>query len=370
MRQRGAITLVVSLGILTLSTLVGFAVSRAMLMEQKLTNNEVRAMQAFDAAEAGMMQAYSYLSEYPADTAYAATAAVGTAAVSVSVAALPDSKPALLLSARGSADDHSAGASISQHVLRLNTLPGMPVVPLIARGSLTFSGAAGVRNPEGHSTLWSGGNLALGTHPDTATSVPDLADANYPACLEIPASCVLATASRPAQPGVDILAQDASLGALSTAEFFQNFFGMTPQRYRSTLVRIDTAGTSAQAALHLAHDTVIWVEGNHSFNGATVGCSTPLSGSQQCPPASQGPSVVIVNGNANIVGPLHFYGMLFVLGELRLSAPLTLHGALASAADVSVDNTGGIAISYNSALLVKATHSGPLAVSAGSWKDF
>src|SRR5690606_1880416 len=111
----------------------------------------------------------------------------------------------------------------------------------------------------------------------------------------------------------------------------QNFFGMRPQRYRSTLVSIDTAGTSAHAALHLAHDTVIWVEGNHSFTGATVGCTTSLSSNQRCPPASQGPSIVIVNGDANIAGPLHFYGMLFVFGELRLSAPLTLHGALASA---------------------------------------
>ncbi|HHX82245.1 MAG TPA: hypothetical protein GX696_04595 [Pseudomonadaceae bacterium] len=367
MQQHGAITLAVSLTILTLSTLVGFAVSRAMLMEQKLTNNEVRAMQAFDAAEAGMMQAYSYLVAYPDDTAYAAMEMVGAASVAVSVTELSGDRPRLLVSAQGAADDHSAGASLSQQLVRLNALPGMPLTPLIARGALTFSGVTRIRNPEGSSTLWSGGGIDLGTHPDSATAVPDMTDAGYPVCLELPGSCVLVTASSRTLPGIDMLAHDASLAESDAEEFFHNFFGMPPQRYRATMVSIDTAGTAAQAALQLAQNEVIWVEGSHSFNGGTVGCSTALSAGQLCPPASQGPAIVIVNGDADIVGALHFYGMLFVLGELTLSATVTLHGAAAVAGNVS---GGSIDIWYNSGLLLSAAHSGPLAVSAGSWKDF
>ena len=63
--QRGVITLVVSMAILVLSTLVVFGVSDAIQMEQKITNNEARAKQAFEVAEAGMALAMSYLKNDP-----------------------------------------------------------------------------------------------------------------------------------------------------------------------------------------------------------------------------------------------------------------------------------------------------------------
>ena len=50
-RQRGVLTLVISQSILLLSTLVTFSVTKAILMEQKITNNELRAKQAFDIRE-------------------------------------------------------------------------------------------------------------------------------------------------------------------------------------------------------------------------------------------------------------------------------------------------------------------------------
>src|SRR5688500_6310308 len=64
-RQRGVLTLVVSLSILVLSTLVTFSVTKAILMEQKISNNELRAKQAFEAAEAGMLAAMDYINNDP-----------------------------------------------------------------------------------------------------------------------------------------------------------------------------------------------------------------------------------------------------------------------------------------------------------------
>src|SRR5688572_4539197 len=63
--QRGMITLAISMAILVLSTLVVFGVSDAIQMEQKITNNEARAKQAFEVAEAGMAIAMNYLNEDP-----------------------------------------------------------------------------------------------------------------------------------------------------------------------------------------------------------------------------------------------------------------------------------------------------------------
>src|SRR5690242_2231163 len=64
-RQRGVLTLVVSLAILVLSTLVTFSVTKAILMEQKISNNELRAKQAFEAAETGMLEAMNYIDNGP-----------------------------------------------------------------------------------------------------------------------------------------------------------------------------------------------------------------------------------------------------------------------------------------------------------------
>ena len=64
-RQRGVLTLTVSLAILVLSTLVTFSVTKAILMEQKISNNELRARQAFEAAEAGMLAAMDYINNDP-----------------------------------------------------------------------------------------------------------------------------------------------------------------------------------------------------------------------------------------------------------------------------------------------------------------
>lgn len=59
--QRGVVTLTMSLIVLVLITLVVVAGSRTTLLEQKLTNNDNRSRQAFEAAEAGLAAAVDYL---------------------------------------------------------------------------------------------------------------------------------------------------------------------------------------------------------------------------------------------------------------------------------------------------------------------
>ena len=63
--QKGAASLVMSMVILALITFVTIYTSRSILNEQKIANNDYRAKQAFGAAEAGIAEAISYLSEDP-----------------------------------------------------------------------------------------------------------------------------------------------------------------------------------------------------------------------------------------------------------------------------------------------------------------
>jgi hypothetical protein len=130
-----------------------------------------------------------------------------------------------------------------------------------------------------------------------------------------------------------------------------------------------TAGAAAGAAMNLAQNEVIWVEGNHSFNGGTVGCTTAVTGNNVCPLANRRPSIVIVNGDASFAGTPHFYGMLFVMGNSSSTGNVTVHGAMAIGGSAS-SSGGSFDIWYNTNILARASMSGAAASSAGTWKDF
>jgi len=64
-RQRGATTLLITVIILFLASLLVIAVSRTTVMEQRLSANEMRSRQAFEAAQAGFDHALDYLTSDP-----------------------------------------------------------------------------------------------------------------------------------------------------------------------------------------------------------------------------------------------------------------------------------------------------------------
>jgi len=385
--QSGAITLAVSLGILMLSTLVTFNVSKAILMEQKISNNEARAMQAFEAAEAGMIQAMAYLRKDPdvnqdgvVDPVFdtnndglgsSNTMAVGTGSVTVTVTDISGNMTMFSIVSQGFSDDRSATRRITQRMVKINPLPNAPANPVITRGAMIISGSATVHNPEGHSTIWSGNDLDLGSNNSTSTNVPNATDVPaYPGCMDFPMTCSLVQASNRLVAGVDVIENDSSLGSMSTEEFFQNFFGMTRATYRSSMVTIDTVPAQANALAHLATHEVIWIEGNHTFSGLTVGCRIAVSGNNVCSNANTKPSIVIVNGNASFIGVPHFYGLLFVMGDVNASGNTTIHGAFVIGGTATSSAGGSLDVWYNGGILGGLVNAGASTGSAGTWKDF
>ncbi len=386
-RECGAITLAVSLAILVLSTLVTFNVSRAILMEQKITNNEGRARQAFEAAEAGMIEAMAYLRNDPdvdandaVDTnvldsdgdgvADSTSRSIGTASVTVTVTDISGDMTQFRIVSRGFSDDRSATRTIEQVMVTINPLPNAPENPVITRGSIIISGSATVHNPEGHSTIWSGNDIDLGSNNSTSTEVPDAADPAYPGCMDIPMTCNLVAASSRLMAGVDIIENDSSLGALTADEFFRNFFGISASTYRASMVTIDTTPAMANAAADLATNEVIWIDGDHTFNGITVGCAVSVTGNNVCPAASTKPSIVIVNGNASFSGTPQFYGLLFVTGNINISGNTTVYGAVVTAGSAASTTGGSLDVWFSSSVLGGTARAGASTGSAGTWKDF
>ena len=402
-RQRGALTLAVSLAILMLSTLVTFNVSKAILMEQKITNNDTRAKMAFEAAEAGIIAALDYIENDPNRVAGANTygaantpcglpagslmdcvvdtnadglgdtniASVGSATVTVTLTDLSTNLTNIRIVATGQSDDRTATRQITQTIMTINPLPNAPDNPVITRGSMIIGGSATVHNQEGHSTIWTGSEIDMGSNNSTATEVPDVGDTpSYPTCMDTPGLCTLVQASDNSVKGLDVIENDTSLSALSDVEFFENFFGINPTTYRSSMVTLETDTANANTDVDLAAHEVVWVEGDAAFTGVTVGCTTSVTGSNVCAAANTKPSIVIVNGNASFSGGSQFYGILFVMGNVNISGNTTIRGALVTAGDAESSTGGSFDVWYNSSILGGTSLAGATTGSAGTWKDF
>ena len=385
--QRGVLTLTISLAILVLSTLVTFSVTKAILMEQKISNNELRAKQAFESAEAGMLAALDYIQNDPdvdnnnvIDSVFDTnadglgdtnTTTIGSGSVTITTTDISGGDmTSVVISAQGYSDDRSATRTITQTIVTINPLPNAPQNPVVTRGSVIIGGSATVHNPEGHSTIWSGGDVDLGSNNSTKTQVPKLDGVGYPACMDTPMTCTLADSSSRNLASVDVIENDSSLGALSPTEFFRNFFGIDPTTYRASMVTIDTTPADFNTDADLATHEVIWVDGNTTIQGSTIGCTTSVTGNNVCPTNNQKPSIVIINGDASFGGTPHIYGILFVTGALSMSGNATVHGAVVAAGSATSSTGGSLDIWFNGGILGDVSKAGNTTGSAGTWRDF
>jgi hypothetical protein len=377
-RQRGATTLLITVVILVLITLVSLYTSRSVLMEQKITNADFRNKEAFEAAEAGLRRAIEYLDEDmdqndddfvdsvfidstgngDADTNVLALSSGATATVTLpeGPASIESAFP-LLIRSDGRSADGSALRTVWQTISILNPLPNVPTNPITAKGTVVIGGSATVHNPEGHSTVWSGSNVALGSNQSTATQIANPNDANYPTCMD-DGSCSVTQASNNNYVGVDVVEYDASLASLDDAAFFKNFFGMTKQDYRQTMVTQDLSSSSADvSSTDDMLQEIIWIDGDASFTGGpTIGSANE-------------PVILIVDGNASFSGNTNIHGIVMVMGDLNMTGNTTVTGALVSNGNTS-NATGSLDVYYNSSVLFNTTKSAPFTSSPGSWRDF
>ena len=102
----------------------------------------------------------------------------------------------------------------------------------------------------------------------------------------------------------------------------------------------------------------------------TVGCEVRITGSNVCPADSVDPSITIINGDLILEGTPHFYGLVYVIGNLELSGNSTFHGAMISTGGLQNGTGGSMDIWYNSDLLEWVRFNGFLASAPGSWHDW
>ena len=390
--QRGAVVLSLSIIFLLLTTFVTLYVSKSILIEQKIVNNEMRSKKAFEAAEYGLSVALSYIAEKAdrdgdgvVDNIFAVDAdnigttnisAVGNESVEVKISDL-NNMLAFEIVSQGFSDDRVASKTITQVIQVVDSLPNAPDNPFTSRGAVTIGGSANVYNPEGNSTIWSGGDVSLGGNATIKSEIADPTDPNYPTCMDTPMTCELTSTVSESTVGLDVIEQDGNLANMSIDEMFENFFGMNPSTYKDSRATV-LVNSDAEFASASTNNEIIWFEGDAQVSANTVvGCGSAeseftYSGSQKvktCPLANEAPSILIINGDLRVTGSPSFYGIVFVMGKLSGAGTPNFHGSVVVAGDLS-GATGSFGVWYNSRVLESVRTNGGFASASGAWKDF
>jgi len=406
-RQTGMATLVTSLAIMILATILVMAVSKTTLMEQRISSNEIRSRQAAEAAEAGLNYALAYVmqtdalitppilmgadknNDNVADTIAPTTLTSGTQnsysvafcnpTASLATILCPDvpgpfscsgatAPPTYLSTPRivacGWSDDGLGRAMISQGVGTASGIRNPPTNPLTSKGAVNVTGSATVTNYFNNLTVWSGGSLSdIGNsgktfvrNPTISPPDPSVAPPTPPSTCSASTNYVCTTDKN--STGPDVIDADPTLGNLTNAQMFTNYFGVTDvAAYQATIATMPNVTDSTASTLNGVMDQSIVVTGDLTSNmNFTIG-------------SRDRPVVLIINGNWSGAGNTTIYGIVFITGDVNLSGGKTIYGG--AVIEGSVSGTGSLDVIYDPLVASNAAnHVGKPGLMPGSWRDW
>jgi Tfp pilus assembly protein PilX len=414
--QRGAATLFTAVMILLGITLVTLTTSKTVLVETQTAADNYRTTQAVAAANYAMDYGVSYFDNGGFDQAINAsgTAIAGCTADTanghdciVDSVAVPDltsadgnqtttatltfnnavgtrcvptgTVPSMKkgqITATGLSDDGLASRTISQCVGTLDLLKNDgPKQPLVAQGNVALTGNARIINRYTNTTIWSGDDVSIGSSSAMETYIKN------PATGTLTQAQLLDTdddnntqlvSNRNLGNGLDIIDKDPSLGTLIGLDFFKNFFNVDS---RAQLKAMAAAAGQSYTSISDAVTTpvksgLIWVEGDQSMNGGTIGSITA-------------PAIVIINGDFTLGGGATIYGVLYVTGIYTINGtPQVIGSNVVEGTDLDsggipatppiVKGTGTISLVFWQSIESGTTNPmiGLTTVIGGSWRDW
>ncbi len=433
-RQRGAMTILISLIILTLITMITLYTAKTVSIEQKISGNDARSKMAFEAAEAGMEAAIAYAEnggfDHDDDDAvsdefvfYAsglvATDASGTtnsktfnnnSTVAITLAmdasTVSDSDNFYITSV-GTSGDGVASRTVSTTIGTDDPLATAPNTPFTARGSLVVGGSATIHNPEGFGTIVTGGVATIsGNNATVSTRVASKdstnSDNNWPACSGGEFKCddgtlyngcpgteyvkcvVVDAAAKTATMG-DVIDGETTLSDYTPDEFFMATFGVSKAHFKNNVADIVISGADFADdypdGANLATNKIIWVDGDTS-GSPTVGCSASMGTRAK----NSGPDYgaydtpckdVGTRGPSLVVIDGDFktngavvLGLLYVIGDVDTAGNPEVHGAMI-VEGTNTAVTGTLDIWYDSGILRDMEEAlAENIATSGSWKDF
>ncbi len=420
--ERGAAALIVTMLLFFGMLLAAVFVNRNLVFEQRISANQYRSTQAFEAAEAGLEWALSQLNNTQtigADCLASTAAGAPTfrerylsfqkatssftpntwASASV---ALP-LQPTCVRGATGwscscPAQGHPVLSAPASAVptpafsLQFFAVPKAGMVRVVASGCSSLKGAClpgsgsgtadagartevtfglmpGLRTPPA-ATLTARGAVDVGSaaisvrNPDPSTGVT----LNAGGAINAPQARIAAPAGTAAD--ASLAANDTALADLGADALFATYFGIDKARWRDQpMVRRLACTADCASALQTALDTggptpMVWIDGSLTLAG-------PLALGSAARPV-----VIVASGAVQLRGDIVVHGLIYGAaaswtGTSAVGAPggAVLHGALVSEAGYTGNGTPDL--QYDADVLATLrTNSGSFARVSGSWRDF
>jgi len=226
-----------------------------------------------------------------------------------------------MITAIGSSDDGLATRTITQCVGPLNILrDDGPKQPLVSQGNVALTGNARIINRFTNTTIWSGGDVSIGSSSAMETYIKD------PAAGTLDRPSLLSTdedsdtqlvSNNNLGNGLDIIDDDPSLGTLVGIDFFKNFFAVETREQLKTLAGGQAYTDMDDAITIPVKSGLIWVEeadGSQSMTGGTIG-------------SIESPAIVVINGDFTLGGNATIYGLLYVTGKYTIAGTPTVVGS-------------------------------------------
>lgn len=404
--QRGAASLLTAIVILIGITLVTLTTSKTVLVETQIAADNFRTTQAVAAANYAMDYGVNYFDNGGFDQdadgvmdfiAVGTTPNVpnltstdGSQTTSatltfsntpgngcVDAAATADNESGMII-ARGFSDDTLATRRITQCVGPLNVLrSGGPKQPLVSQSNVALTGNSRIVNRYTNTSIWAGGKVNLHSS-SMATYIKDSASGvlTETELMNVPATGAGApdnsqlVSNENLGNGLDIIDDDPNLGNLLGLSFFNNFFAVESRAQLKGMATVFASMSTAVNPSGSVTSGLVWVEGNQSMNGGTIGSVSK-------------PAIVIVNGDLDFAGgTTTIYGILYVTGKLNVTGSGQIIGssivegtalpAETPATPPVVTGHGAMTLVYWPAFGTSGGNPTPglTAVISGSWRDW
>jgi len=409
-KQYGAATLLTAIILLVCITLVVILTTKTVLVETQITADNYRSSQATSAASAAMNQGIAYFIQggmdqdgdgnidfantdrdadgtldnffitLPSTTAqFYFDSTSGNACDCATNDCLNTTTEGMLV-AMGQSDDGSATRTITQCLTTFNIFNGGegPKQPFVSRESVGIAGNARIINRYTNSSIWSGGSLGVagasfGTYlRPSNTLIGDYSKSELDDSDE--SNDTQRVSDRDSGTGIDVITDDPTLGNKTADQFYELFFtnDLTKTMLRNLAINVDQQfdpGDSLAATPPLSG--IVWVGeagGTPSTTETSIG-GTDVLGSPR------NPVILIVNGDLKMTGGT-VYGVIYVMGELKVTGNPIIKGSLISESGDS-SGAGTLNLVYvpygdgsDNGTGSEAFLTGTGAVLAGSWKDW
>lgn len=361
-RHKGAATLVLTIVLMTLATLlIIFAANYGKLQSKSIANIN-RNQQAFEAAEAGLEFGINYLNTNNSTILaspsggyiqpFTNSSVTNVALANGSQFSITYTNPVandyelIKITSVGISDDATSTHTVSQLVKFGSMLLNAPTVPLTAKGQVSLGGNSQIINTYNDNTISAGGTVNI---TGSASTIIDTGPSSTAGNIQS-----------------DITQSNGSLSGMSDTDFFNQYFGLSPNNIKSGVTHYysNSSTTNYGSTLSGLSGTSIWIDqtaGQATLNGTlTIGSATD-------------PVLLIIDGDVRFSGNVTIYGYVYILGTTTtdLTGNVMVVGSMATTNELNA--TGSIQVVYSPTVLDNLQNHSNMRYYAkvpGSWKDF